>query len=216
MEAPTRGGRSRALAAIAVLATIALVAAGASPAEAVPIKRGHTKLILDQDTSSGLDALGIGILPTPPAEAVSGGEQFPITGGRVSRNADTARINHDGGLALVGDNAQVKVKRLKVHLCCRDTDDSELVASVDGQRMSFLSLEGGRQTSQRTRPHLPQDPRFSDPEGGERAGPGIRDRLLPKGHAARQAAHRHDAGPIEGAVTRVLLSREAEAGPAAE
>jgi hypothetical protein len=147
MEAPTRGVRPRALAAIAVLATIALVAAGASPAEAVPIKRGHTKLILDQDTSSGLDALGIGILPTPPADAVSGGEQFPITGGRVSRNADTARINHDGGLALVGDNAQVKVKRLKVHLCCRDTDDSELVASVDGQRMSFLSLEGGRQTS---------------------------------------------------------------------
>ena len=39
------------------------------------------------------------------------------------------------------------MKRLKVHLCCRDTDDSELVASVDGQRMSFLSLEGGRQTS---------------------------------------------------------------------
>ena len=62
MEAPTRGVRPRALAAIALLATIALVAAGASPAEAVPIKRGHTKLILDQDTSSGLDALGIGIL----------------------------------------------------------------------------------------------------------------------------------------------------------
>jgi hypothetical protein len=147
MEALARGGRPRALAAIAVLATIALVAAGASPAEAVPIKRGHTKLILDEKTSSGLDGLGIGILPTPPAEAVSGGEQFPITGGRVSRDAHTALIKHGGGLAFVGDNAQVKVKRLKVHLCCRDTDDSELIASVDGQRMSFLSLEGGRHTS---------------------------------------------------------------------
>jgi hypothetical protein len=34
--------------------------------------------------------------------------------------------------------------RPKVHL---NTDDSELIASVDGQRMSFLSVEGGRQTS---------------------------------------------------------------------
>jgi len=133
-----------ALAAIAVLATIALVAAGASPAEAAPIKRGHTKLILDEDPSSGLDALGIGILPTPPAEAISGGEQFPITGGRVSRDALTARIKHAGGIAFVGDDAQVKVKRPKVHI---NTDDSELIASVDDQRMSFLSLEGGRHTS---------------------------------------------------------------------
>jgi hypothetical protein len=144
MKVLARGGRSRALAAIAVLATIALVAAGASPAEAVPIKRGHTTLILDQDTLSGLDTLGIGILPIAPAEAVSGGERFPISGGRVSRDGLTARIKHDGGLAFVGDNAQVKVKRLKVNL---NTDESELIASVDGQRMSFLSLEGGRHTS---------------------------------------------------------------------
>ena len=147
MEVRARGGRSRALAAIAVLATIALVAVGASPAEAVPIKRGHSKLILDQNTSSGLDALGIGILPIAPAEARSGGERFPITGGRVSRNALTARINHGGGMAFVGDNARVKVKRLKVHLCCPNTDDSELIASLNGQRMSFLSLEGGRHAS---------------------------------------------------------------------
>ena len=144
MEAPTRGVRPRALAAIALLATIALVAAGASPAEAVPIKRGQSTLILDQSIFSGLDPLGVGILPIAPAEARLGGESFPITGGRVSRNADTARINHDGGLALVGDNAQVKVKRLKVHLCCRN---SELSASVDGQRMSFLSLGRGTLTS---------------------------------------------------------------------
>jgi hypothetical protein len=143
MEVLARGGRSRALAVIAVLAAIALVAAGASPAEAVPVKRGHSKLILDRNTSSGLDALGIGILPIAPAEARSGGERFPITGGRVSRNALTARINHDGGMAFVGDNARVRVKRLKVHLCCRNTEDSELIASIDGQRMSFLSLERG-------------------------------------------------------------------------
>jgi hypothetical protein len=145
MELPARGGRPRALAAIAVLAIIALVAAGASSAEAASIKRGHTKLILDQNTSSGLDARGIGILPIPPAEAISGGEQFPISGGRVSRDASTARINHGGGLKFVGDNARVRVKRLKVQL--RDTDDSELIASLNGQRMSFLSLEGGRHTS---------------------------------------------------------------------
>jgi hypothetical protein len=145
MELPARGGRPRALAAIAVLAIIALVAAGASSAEAASIKRGHTKLILDQNTSSGLDARGIGILPIPPAEAISGGEQFPISGGRVSRDASTARINHGGGLKFVGDNARVRVKRLKVQL--RDTGDSELIASLNGQRMSFLSLEGGRHTS---------------------------------------------------------------------
>jgi hypothetical protein len=145
MEVPARGGRPRALAAIAALATIALVAAGASSAEAASIKRGHSKLILDQNTSSGLDARGIGILPIPPAEAISGGEQFPITGGRVSRDASTARINHGGGLKFVGDNARVRVKRLKVQL--RNTGDSELIASLNGQRMSFLSLEGGRHTS---------------------------------------------------------------------
>ena len=144
MEVLARGGRRRALAAIAVLATIALVAAGSSPAEAVPVKRGHTTLVLDPNIFDDLDPLGIGILPIAPAEAVSGGERFPISGGRVSRNGLTARIKHDGGLAFVGDNAQVKVKRLKVNL---NTDESELIASLDGQRVSFLSLEGGRQTS---------------------------------------------------------------------
>ncbi len=139
-----RTPRPLALAPIAVLATIALVAAGASPAEAVPIKRGDTKLVLDPNIFPGLDALGIGILPTPPADACSGCERFPIAGGSVSRNGDRARINHDGGLKFVGDNAQVKLKRLKVHI---NTDNSELIASVDGQRMSFLSLEGGSYAS---------------------------------------------------------------------
>jgi len=144
MEVLARGGRWRALAAIALLATIALVAAGASPAEAVPIKRGHTKLILSQSIFNHLDPLGVGILPIAPAKAVSGGEQFPITGGRVSRDASSARINHGGGIKFAGDNAKVRVTRVKVHL---DTDNSKLIASVDGRRMSFLSLEGGHHTS---------------------------------------------------------------------
>ncbi|MGH2973746.1 MAG: hypothetical protein ACRDLL_02615 [Solirubrobacterales bacterium] len=144
MEVLARAGRWRALAAIALLATIALVAAGASPAEAIPIKRGHTKLILSQSIFNDLDPLGIGILPIAPAGAVSGGEQFPITGGRVSRDASAARINHDGGIKFAGDNAKVRVTRVKVHL---NTEDSKLIASVDDQRMSFLSLEGGHHTS---------------------------------------------------------------------
>jgi len=144
MQTSARRSRPWALAAIAVLATIALVAVGASPAAAAPIKRGHTSLIFDQNIFSGLDPLGIGMLPTAPAEAISGGEQFPIKGGRISSDATTARINHGGGLAFVGDNAQVKLKRLKVSL---NPDGSELIASVGGQRMSFLSLEGARTTS---------------------------------------------------------------------
>lgn len=146
MEA-ARGGRPRTLAAIASLATIALVAAGASPAEAVPITRGHSKLVFNQNTSSRLDALGIGILPIPPAEARLGGEAFPITGGTVSRNARSARIRHDGGLTFVGDNARVRVRRLEVHICCRNRPASQVIATVDGQRMSFLSLAGGVQSS---------------------------------------------------------------------
>jgi hypothetical protein len=126
---------------------MALVAAGASPAEAVPINQGHTKLIFNQNTSSGLDALGIGILPIPPAEARSGGESFPITRGSVSRNGRSARIHHDGGITFVGDNATVRVRRLEVHLCCRNSDDSVVRALVDGQRMTFLSLAGGALTS---------------------------------------------------------------------
>ena len=144
MEVLARGGRSRTLAAIAVLATTALVAAGASPAEAVPIKRGQSTLTFDQNIFSGLDPLGIGILPIAPAEASSGGESFPITGGTVSRNGQRARINHAGGIVFAGDNAEVRVVRPRVRLCC---PDSELNASVDGQRMSFLSLEGGTVTS---------------------------------------------------------------------
>ena len=50
MEVLARGGRPRTLAAIAFLATIAIVAAGASPAEAVPISQGHTKLAFNQNT----------------------------------------------------------------------------------------------------------------------------------------------------------------------
>jgi hypothetical protein len=144
MEVLARGGRSRTLAAIAVLATTALVVAGASPAEAVPIKRGQSTLTFDQNIFSGLDPLGIGILPIAPAEASSGGESFPITGGTVSRNGQRARINHAGGIVFAGDNAEVRVVRPRVRLCC---PDSELNASVDGQRMSFLSLEGGTVTA---------------------------------------------------------------------
>jgi hypothetical protein len=139
-----RGGRSRTLAAIAVLATIALVAAGASPAEAVPIERGQSTLTLDQDIFSGLDPLGIGILPIAPAEASLGGESFPITGGSVSRNGQRGRINHAGGIVFAGDNAAVRVVRLRVSLCC---PNYELSASVNGQRMSFLSLGRGTRTS---------------------------------------------------------------------
>jgi hypothetical protein len=143
MEVLARGGRSRTLAAIAVVATIALVAAGASPAEAVPIKRGQSTLILDQNIFSGLDPLGVGILPIAPAEARLGGESFPISGGRVSPNGQRARINHVGGIVFAGDNAAVRVVRLRLRLCCRN---SELSASVDGQRMAFLSLGGGTRT----------------------------------------------------------------------
>jgi hypothetical protein len=139
-----RGGRSRTLAAIAVLATIALVAAGASPAEAVPIERGQSTLTLDQDIFSGLDPLGIGILPIAPAEASLGGESFPITGGSVTRNGQRGRINHAGGIVFAGDNAAVRVVRLTVSLCC---PNYELSASVNGQRMSFLSLGRGTRTS---------------------------------------------------------------------
>jgi hypothetical protein len=143
MKVLARGGRSRRLAAIAVLATIALVAAGASPAAAVPIKRGQSTLTFDQNIFSSLDPLGIGILPIAPAEASLGGESFPIAGGRVSRDGKRARISHVGGLDIAGDNASVRVVRLKLRLCCRN---SELTASVDGQRMSFLALGRGART----------------------------------------------------------------------
>jgi hypothetical protein len=122
MKVLARGGRSRAFAAIAVLATIAFVAAGASRAEAVPIERGQSTLIFDQDIFSGLDPLGIGILPIAPAEARSGGEMFPITGGSVSPDRKRARINHVGGIVFAGDNASVRVVRLRVRLCCPDSD----------------------------------------------------------------------------------------------
>ena len=144
MEVLARGGRSRTLAAIAVLATTALVAAGASPAEAVPIKRGQSTLTFDQNIFSGLDPLGIGILPIAPAEASSGGESFPITGGTVSRNGQRARINHAGGIVFAGDNAEVRVVRPRLRL---SSSAYELSALVRGQRMSFLSLAGGTITS---------------------------------------------------------------------
>ncbi len=143
MEVLARGGRLRTLAAIAVLATLALVTAGASPAEAVQIQRGQSTLTFDQDIFSGLDPLGVGILPIAPAEASLGGESFPITGGRVTPNGTRARINHVGGIVFAGDNASVRVVRLRVRLCCRN---SQLTASVSGQRMSFLALGRGTRT----------------------------------------------------------------------
>lgn len=144
MELLARGGRSRWLAAIAVLATIALVAAGASPAEAVPIQRGQSTLTLDQDIFSGLDPLGVGILPIAPAEASLGGESFPISGGRASRNGQRATINHVGGIVFAGDNAAVRVMRPRLRL---SASTYALSALVGGQRVSFLSLAGGTITS---------------------------------------------------------------------
>jgi hypothetical protein len=144
MKGLTRRDRRRASAGIALLATLGLVVAGASPAAAIPIKRGHTKVVLSRSIFDVLDPLGVGILPIAPAEAVSGGEQLPISGGRVSRDASTARIHHHGGVKFVGDDAKVRVTRVRAHL---DADHSELIASVDDRRMSFLSLEGGHHAS---------------------------------------------------------------------
>jgi hypothetical protein len=146
MKVLARRGRSRALAAIAVLATIAVFAAGASPAGAVPIQEGRTTLTFDPGIFSVLDPLAIGILPIAPAEATQGGEAFPITGGRVSPNRRRARINHRGGLDIAGDNASVRLVRLKVYL---RGANSELTASVAGQRIPFLAL--GRWTSRTSR-----------------------------------------------------------------
>ncbi len=143
MKVLVRAGRSRTLAAIAVLATIALFAASASSAQAVPITQGQTTLTFDQNIFSVLDPLGIGILPIAPAEASLGGESFPIAGGRVTPDGRRARINHVGGLDIVGDAASVRVTRLRVRLCCRS---SQLSASVGGQRMSFLALGRGTRT----------------------------------------------------------------------
>jgi hypothetical protein len=140
MKVLARGGRSRPLAAIAVVATVAIVAAGASPAEAVPITRGQSTLTLDQNIFSSLDPLGIGILPIAPAEASLGGESFPVTGGRVSRSGQRGTINHVGGIVFAGDNASVRVMRPRVSLCCPNYGVS---ASVNGQRISFLSLRNG-------------------------------------------------------------------------
>jgi hypothetical protein len=140
VEVLARAGRSRTLAAIAVMATIALGAAGAAPAEAVPIQRGQSTLILDQSIFSVLDPLGVGILPIAPAEASLGGESFPISSGRVSRNGRRARINHRGGIVFAGDNASVRAVRLRVLLT---SSTYELSALVGGQRISFLSLSGG-------------------------------------------------------------------------
>ena len=140
MKVLARRGRSRAVAAIAVLATIALFAASASPAQAVQITQGRTTLTFDQNIFSVLDPLGIGMLPIAPAEATLGGEAFPISGGRVTPNGRRARIAHVGGLDIAGDNASVRLVRLRVRLCCRS---SGLTASVGGQRISFLALGRG-------------------------------------------------------------------------
>ena len=139
MEVSARRGQSRTLAAIAVLATIAVVAAGASPAQAVPIQQGQSTLTFNPNIFSGLDPLGVGILPIAPAEASLGGESFPIAGGTVSRNGRRGTINHRGGIVFAGDNASVRVTRLRVGLCC----PYNVSALVDGQRTPFLALGGG-------------------------------------------------------------------------
>ena len=134
------GGRKRTLAAVAVMATIALGTAAAAPAEAVPIQRGQSALILDQGIFSVLDPLGVGILPVAPAVAVSGGEAFPISGGRVSRNGQRARISHRGGIVFGGDNSSVRAMRPRLLLTA---NTYEMSALVGGQRISFLNLAGG-------------------------------------------------------------------------
>ena len=133
-------GRKRTLAAVAVMATIALGTTGAAPAEAVPIQRGQSALILDQSIFSVLDPLGVGILPVAPAVAVNGGEAFPINGGRVSRNGQRARINHRGGIVFGGDTSSVRAMRPRIVL---NATTYELSALVGGQRISFLNLSGG-------------------------------------------------------------------------
>jgi len=133
-------GRKRTLAAVAVMATIALGTTGAAPAEAVPIQRGQSALILDQDIFSVLDPLGVGILPVAPAVAVNGGEAFPISGGRVSRSGQRARINHRGGIVFGGDTSSVRAMRPRIVL---NATTYELSAVVGGQRVSFLNLSGG-------------------------------------------------------------------------
>ena len=140
MKVLRSGGRKRTLAAVAVMASIALGTAAAAPAEAVPIQRGQSALILDQSIFSVLDPLGVGILPVAPAVAVNGGEAFPISGGRVSRSGQRARINHRGGIVFGGDTSSVRAMRPRIVL---NATTYELSAVVGGQRVSFLNLSGG-------------------------------------------------------------------------
>ena len=140
MKVLRSGGRKRTLAAVAVMASIALGTAAAAPAEAVPIQRGQSALILDQSIFSVLDPLGVGILPVAPAVALSGAEAFPISGGRVSRNGQRARINHRGGIVFGGDTSSVRAMRPRIVL---NATTYEMSALVGGQRISFLNLSGG-------------------------------------------------------------------------
>ena len=79
-------------------------------------------------------------LPIAPAQAVSGGESFPIAGGRVARNGQRARILHRGGVVFGSDSASVRALRPRIVL---NATTYELNALVRGQRISFLNLAGG-------------------------------------------------------------------------
>ena len=195
MKVLARRGRSRAVAAIAVLATIALLAVSASPAQAVQITQGRTTLTFDQNIFSVLYPLGIGILPIAPAEATMGGEAFPISGGRVTPDGTRARIRHVGGLDIAGDNASVRLVRLRVRLCCRS---SGLTASVGGQRISFLALgRPGSRTFRGRRLTIRGINAFLTLEAADALNQAFAPiQPLPRGHPARHAAHPHEAGQL--------------------
>ena len=150
-------GTRRAVAGVAAaIATTGLVACGggdkstsqqggstAPPSARAPrswtIKGGTTRLRLNATTSKLLDAAGVRISPLGRATGGDGRFMFPVTGGKVTLDTLSGRVENAGGLRFAVAGARIDATDLVVR-----PGKGVVTAIVAGKRVPLLSMEHGR------------------------------------------------------------------------
>ena len=103
------------------------------------IKGGETRLRLNATTSKLLDAAGVHISPLGRATGGDGRFMFPVTGGNLTGDTLTGRVENAGGLRFAVAGARIDATDLVVR-----PGKGVVTAIVAGKRVPLLSMERGR------------------------------------------------------------------------
>jgi hypothetical protein len=136
----------RTLAVVVAVLAAAPAAASAAPATAATaaqprdlrVAGGSTNLTLDADTAATLAAAGIGVDPVGRTRSILNGLALPVTYGRLTAQALTGTLRHNGGLRLTNGGRSLDLNNVRLNL----DGSPDLTAQVgSGKRISIADVD---------------------------------------------------------------------------